>query len=281
MDSNVGMTALFANNLPAMSPRARHSSHRRRLGAAAATLILGLATPNLRAQTAASTADIQAQLLAQYPIAKTTADGTDLVAAGAVVVLQKDNLLMCKVALPIPTPNSYKNGAIVPAGFFGIMGKLGAHLPVANGGPATDNREFVAGEKFWITKIDTRQDGVTFSLFSDPIQDQRYHGTLKFTFAKGASPTPDEVTQLVGQAFKVDAPEPAAPAASPAAAKSAQGQPPAPAGETKTIKIGQTRDHVISVFGEPTKIVQLGKKEIDYFPDMKVTFVANKVTDVN
>jgi hypothetical protein len=51
--------------------------------------------------------------------------------------------------------------------------------------------------------------------------------------------------------------------------------------QTKTISIGQTRDQVIAVFGVPTKIVQLGKKEIDYFPDMKVTFVGNKVIDVN
>ena len=34
------------------------------------------------------------------------------------------------------------------------------------------------------------------------------------------------------------------------------------------------------LFGAPTKIVKLGTKEIDYYPDMKVTFVNNKVTDV-
>ena len=33
-------------------------------------------------------------------------------------------------------------------------------------------------------------------------------------------------------------------------------------------------------FGAPTKIVKLGTNEIDYYPDMKVTFVNNKVTDV-
>jgi hypothetical protein len=249
----------------------------RQIIAVTAALALQFSSFHLLAQTPSTTADIQTQLSSQYAVAKTTADGTDLVAAGAVLVLQKDNLLMDKVSLPIPTPNNFKGGAISPAGLFGVLGKFGAHLPMPGGAPANDNREFVAGEKVWVTKIDTRQDGVTFYLFSDPIQDQRYHGTLRFPFGRGTTPTPDEVAQLVAQAFKVDAPQAEAPAAQAqepvAAAK--------PAGETKTIKIGQTRDHVISVFGEPTKIVQLGKKEIDYFPDMKVTFVDNKVTDVN
>jgi hypothetical protein len=30
----------------------------------------------------------------------------------------------------------------------------------------------------------------------------------------------------------------------------------------------------------PSKVVQLGPKEIDFFPDMKVTFVQGKVADV-
>ena len=33
-------------------------------------------------------------------------------------------------------------------------------------------------------------------------------------------------------------------------------------------------------FGQPQKIVNLGTKEIYYYPDMKVTFVGGKVTDV-
>ena len=37
----------------------------------------------------------------------------------------------------------------------------------------------------------------------------------------------------------------------------------------------------MSMFGRlPAKVVQLGTKEIDYYLDMKVTFVQNKVTNV-
>ena len=74
-------------------------------------------------------------------------------------------------------------------------------------------------------------------------------------------------------------PAPANPGAAPpdAAANASASPPPA---ETKTIAIGQSRDQVIATFGVPSKIIQLGTKEIDFFPDMKVTFVNNKVSNV-
>ncbi|HZD48260.1 MAG TPA: hypothetical protein VE178_05880, partial [Silvibacterium sp.] len=52
--------------------------------------------------------------------------------------------------------------------------------------------------------------------------------------------------------------------------------PPAP----KKIALGQTKDQVVAIFGQPQKVASLGQKEIDYYPDMKVTFVNGKVTDV-
>jgi hypothetical protein len=32
--------------------------------------------------------------------------------------------------------------------------------------------------------------------------------------------------------------------------------------------------------GQPDKVANLGTKEIDYYADMKVTFVKSKVTDI-
>jgi len=132
---------------------------------------------------------IEKQLSQLYQTAKATADGTDLVTAGSVLVLQKDHLIMSKVETPFPTPNAYKNGAITQNGFvaagrlFQSLGKLGGDA-VAAGGGAT--REFVTGEKFWVLKIDTRADGVAMTLMSDPIKDTRYHAVLRFPFAKGS-----------------------------------------------------------------------------------------------
>jgi hypothetical protein len=249
-------------------------------------LLISVRAP-AQAPAPAPLADIQKELSSLYQTAKPTADGTDLVTAGAVLVLQKDNLMMCKVDQPIPTPNFYKNGAINQGGLgglaklasaAGLLGRLTGNAAAsaagsAGGGAAASTRTFVAGEKFFVTRIATEQDGVVFTLMSDPIKDQRYKSTLKFPFAKGASVAPDDVAAVVAEVIKVDggdAPADQANNASPAA--------PAPA--PKTISIGQSRDQVVANFGVPSKVVQVGAKEIDFFADMKVTFLNNKVSNV-
>lgn len=253
-------------------------------------LALVLKVADAEAQSAVPVDAIQKQLLQYYQTAKATADGTDLVTAGSVLVLQKDHLLMDKVDQPIPSMNTYQKGAISnAAGAIKGMKAFGAlfkYVPGVGGAAAASDsaattagadsiREFVAGEKFFVTKIDTRPDGVTLYFISDPIKDVRYHASLRFPFTRGSSPSPDDVAALVSEVIKVDessqdqnASNQGAPAAAPAPT------------ETKTIAIGQTRDQVVAAFGVPTKIVQLGTKEIDIFPDMKVTFVQNKVVDV-
>ena len=174
--------------------------------------------------------------------------------------------------------------------------------------PNVDSRTFVSGEKFWVTKIEMHDDGVVFWLFSDPISDVRYYATLKFPFAKGGTPDTDKMLSQVAEVLKVDdsggdskdqaaapasggkaapaAPAPVAPAAAPppasAMAPIAPPPPPtdAPPPQPKTVAKGQTKEQVVAIFGQPTKIANLGSKEIDYYPDFKITFVGGKVTDV-
>jgi hypothetical protein len=224
-------------------------------------------------------ADIQKQLLNLYTPAKATADGTDLVTAGAVLILQKDNLQMCKVDQPVPTANFYKNGTITQGGLGGLLKAMNTLSRLGNqggsAGAAQDMREFVAGEKFFVTRIATVPDGVVFTLMSDPIKDQRYKSTLKFPFPRGSVPTADGVTAMVAEVVKVDAGSDA-----PADQGTSASNAPVPAPAPKTIAIGQTRDQVVAAFGVPTKVVQLGAKEIDFFADMKVTFLNNKVANV-
>lgn len=224
---------------------------------------------------------IQKQISTLYTTAKATADGTDLVTAGSVLVLQKDHLVMSKVDQPIATANFYKNGAINQGGVGGLFKAMSllSHLPGQSGAPQVpqvDTREFVAGEKFFVTQIATAPDGVTFALMSDPIKDQRYKATLKFLFAKGTVPSPDDAAALVAEVVKLDAP---ADGSAQSASDGGSAAAAAPAA-TKTISIGQTRDEVIAAFGVPSKVVHLGAKEIDFFADMKVTFLQNKVTNV-
>jgi hypothetical protein len=239
-------------------------------GVGAALLALSGLT---HAQSAAALAATQQQLQSVYTLTKATADDTDVVTAGAVVVLEKDNLLMCRVNLPIPTPNVYKNGAIDQEGLLGVLGRMGTAPPPGGGAPNT--RKFVAGEKFFVTNIEVQKDGVVYRVLSDPFQDMRYHATLKFPFAKGAAPSSDDIISNIAAVLKIDSGD-----SSGMSAGSAPAPSPAPAVQTKTIALGQTRDQVISMFGQPAKVVQLGTKEIDYYPDMKVTFVQSKVTNV-
>jgi hypothetical protein len=47
-----------------------------------------------------------------------------------------------------------------------------------------------------------------------------------------------------------------------------------------SIGLGQTTEQVVGSFGQPVKIVRLATKQIYYYKELKVTFVNNKVTDV-
>jgi hypothetical protein len=223
----------------------------------------------------AQNADLQKQLETTYPLTKATADKSDVVTAGAVLVLQKDNLQMCKSNMPIPTKNFYKNGSIDQGGFMSVLNKLG-NASLGGGGDANTIRKFVAGEKFWVTRIQVEGDGVTFTFLSDPLQDVRYEATLKFPYAKGQTPSADDVLATIAQVIKVDGDT----GGGSQAPEQQQAAADAPAPATKTISIGQTKDQVVQNFGQPTKVVQLGSKEIDYYTDMKVTFTNNKVTNV-
>ena len=194
-----------------------------------------------------------------------------------------------------PPQNTYKGGKIQQS----AMSRFAA-IQVPNGTSNTISRTYVTGEKFWVTGLDIKDDGVVFTVMSDPVGDNRFYAALKFPFPKGSTPPPDQILGQIAEVFKVqpaddakgggDAksapsakPAPAlAPPPQPAMAAIAPPPPPAdaPPPAPPTIAIGQTRDQVTAMFGAPTKIVKLAAKEIDYYPDMKVTFVKDKVTNI-
>jgi len=255
---------------------------------AATILISSLA---LCPRSAAQAANLQKAVEAKYALTKPTDDKSDIVTAGAILILQKDKLLMYPVSTPTPPQNTFKDGHL-SAGAFAVhdaaqkFGKFIGHPP-----PQTvDTRYFVTGEKFWVTKIDYPADGVVFWLFTDAINDVRYYSTLKFIYPKGVNLTSDQVLDLVGQVLKVQEDEPAKAdnagdqqqAAGDAnqqqqqqPAPAEQAPPPAPA----TVEIGQSVDDVVGILGQPQKIINLGAKQIYVYKDLKVTFIKGKVTD--
>jgi hypothetical protein len=267
--------------------------------------IIGFLALSVGAQDKAS---IEKKLTAKFALTQATADQADIVTAGAILVLQKGNIIMAPVAGTNYFQNTYKEGKITQNAAGKLVHGLDRlnHMPGASApnGPAT--RTFVPGEKVWVTRIECKDDAVVFDLYTDAFAEVRYKAALKFPFDKhGPMPSADSMDRLTAEVFKVqpaDDQQQAAPTEQPQqqqapAPRGAPRQqappppaepvlapiapPPPPPEETKTLKIGMTKDEVVASFGQPEKIVKLGPKDVYYYKDLgKVTFVNGKVTDV-
>lgn len=283
------------------------------------TLVIGAAV-QLQAAT------LEQQLEGEYKLTTPTADNTDIVTMGSVLILQKKGFSAGSVSNKVATQNTYKDGQIKSGAatavrrFGGLPGI--SYIPgvgTAAGtaaGAAGGSRDFVNGEKLYVTKItvDRGKDTVEFDMISDSYGDAgRYKGSLKIQFPKKSVTSADLATldATVAEVLKIqpeDAntnaqqapadnarqPAPAAGSAAPAAAAAPPQQadappppiapPPPPADEPpappKAIALGQTKDQVVANFGQPKKTAKIGTKEIYFYDDLKVTFVNGKVSDV-
>ena len=90
----------------------------------------------------------------------------------------------------------------------------------------------------------------------------------------------DQAEQEVASAAPAGGPSDAAGAAAGTAPPPPPAAPAAAAGPPPTIALGQTIDQVTVSMGQPTRIMDLGTKKIYVYKDMKVTFKAGKVSDV-
>ena len=265
-------------------------------------------------------AAIQKKLEGGYQLTKTTADKSDIVTAGSVVVLQKDNVLMLAATSTNPCRNTYKDGKITQSAACRTNEKVKKFsrftgmIPGAGSVPDSPaSRTFVTGEKFWVTRIEVKdagkEPGITLGFFTDAINDTRY-GTSLFIPFGAVIPTPDEAVKAVAEVITVapaddkggdkgsdkgqsapqggqqEAPAPSQPEAAPAAPAPAEAPPPPieapppPPAEPVSVSEGQTIDQVVAALGQPVKKAKVGTKDIYYYKDLKVTFVNGKVTDV-
>jgi len=245
-----------------------------KLGAFGLAAMAAVLTVGIQAQAGDPATLIQAKLVSQVKVTKPTADHSDIVTAGDVVVLQKDGLMMCSSSSSYAFSNTYSGGVL--AANYNNRAKDAAksffkgHLPFGGGGSVTDaanngcaSRKFVAGEKFWITGIAVQKDGILVSTFSDPYPDPqgnqvRYYGEIKFPLQKGSVPPPDDFAKTFSELITVQPPDDSskggqadqggqaaqAPAAAPAPAPApiADIAPPPPPSDAPppTIAIGQT-----------------------------------------
>lgn len=254
------------------------------------------------------TAAIQQQLNSQFKLTKATADHSDIVTPGDIVVLHKDGLVMNSSACSYASSNSYNNGVLASnlnnrakdaaksyaksaiLGHFGLGG--GASI-ADSANNACANRKFVAGEKFWITGVVAQKDGILVSTFSDPYNNVRFYGEIKFPYTKGSVTAADDFVKAVSELLTVASmdqgdqggqpAQEAAPVSAPAPAPMQAIAPPPPPPSNApppSIDLGQTKDQVVTGFGQPVRVANLGAKTIFYYKDMKVTFTNGKVSNV-
>lgn len=247
-----------------------------------------LSAAPLFAQTLDAVGAIRAAVLSRYHTTQATADYSDIVTAGDVVTLLKSGLVMYQTtdAMARTGNVSYHDGKLNEGGMTKFM-KFG------NSSSPNPSRTFVSGEKCWLLDVNMRPDGLYLTFMSDPISDIRYMGSIKFPIdKKQPMPPPDVMMARVAEVISAaplegggqrgpSAPAPPAPLPPPPPPIAPPPPPPdEPAAPPPTISLGQTKPQVVASFGQPTRVVKLGTKEIDYFKDMKVTFVAGKVTNV-
>jgi hypothetical protein len=252
-----------------------------------AALLMG-AAPWIHGENADRKADIQKKLGSQFVLTKLTADRSDIATAGSILVLQKSGFQMCTIDVS-PQTSNYKDGNISTN--LGNTMSWVARLPSGTRPDTVPKRKFVVGEKFWVTGFEVQDDGVVFQFYSDPYADVRYWGKLKIGFPKKSVPTADDLLKSVAEVVTVEPNDTAdenasqkepEPAQEQALAPVAPPPPPAdmPPAPPKTISVGQAKDEVVAIFGQPQKVVKLQTKEMLYYPDMKVTLVKGKVTNV-
>jgi hypothetical protein len=170
---------------------------------------------------------LQEKLKAQFALTTMTADRSDIVTAGAVLVLQKNGLMMYSTASPMPPANNYKNGRISQGGSgFGRDLAISMMTPGNATASVYPHRQFVAGEGVWVTGFNLRKDGVVFQLYSDAYDGIRYYGELKFPFQKNAFPAPEDALATIAEVLTVKPAENTAPAAAAPAPPAPEAAPP-------------------------------------------------------
>jgi hypothetical protein len=228
---------------------------------------------------------VKAATLAKYHVTQATADHSDIVTAGDQITFLKSGMIMFPATSPVHTL-SWHDGKFTAGGFTAFAMVSGA---AAN---ANQSRTFVSGEKCWLVDVNVKPDGLYLDLLTDPINDVRYRGVIKIPADKKQPMPPPDV--MLAHVAEILSAAPAAPQQNVAAAE----PPPAPlppppppiappppppdqpTAPPPTISLGQTKAQVQASFGPPDRVVKLAAKEIEYFKDMKVTFVNGKVTDV-
>ena len=226
---------------------------------------------------------LQQKLESEYALTSINAEG-GIVTQGVTLTLKRGGLT---ASATYACANDYKGGKVVLVskacgasriygGLRGLPG-VGGYIPDAPQGTTLATRSFVRGEKFYISRI-TVADGITFSLTSDAIDNVTYKAEIRFKTQDLA-----QADSMVAEVFSVTRPDSqpgGQPVAAPTVAPPPPPPPPPPDTTPQTVSLGMSIDQAVAILGQPGSIGDFGSKKMYIYPQMKLTFVDGKLTDV-
>jgi hypothetical protein len=207
----------------------------------------------------------------------TDSTGTSVTDPGTVLVLKKGGVYgVPQSTTVIVAPSTFKDNELHQPGLVqrSMILKVSKLLTV--------------DEKVYVTKIDVKakEDKVVLTITEcdkcNNVQDpSSYKGAIQFQFPKGYLEKADagQVADVIHQVLAV--PTDADNKDNNNNNNQQQAQAPAqPAAAPANIVLGMALNDVTTALGQPEKMVNLGKKQIYVYKDLKITFVDGKVTDV-
>ena len=198
-------------------------------------------------------------LTASYSLTKTGFGSADRITdPGKVYVVRIDGLLARAIADHMTPTNVMTDGKLIPPakGFIATFGAGG------------DSQQIKPGDRFYLHEIEMKDDAVVFTLLSldkekvvvkGQSTSSRLRMYVKFDVGKGgaAKLTAESLHALTDAVFLPEGSD----------------------ALTPKIELGQSREDVHKILGDPTREVDLGAKTILVYKDIKVTLVDGKVTD--
>ena len=265
-----------------------------------AVAILGVTSLLASAAAQSGAPTLQEQLAAQYKLVKMGSDtgGYSVVEEGTLLAVQKGGIMGVPYSDKTVLTSKYENGTVHGPNV--AMAEARKHLfghfsQTASEGQST--HLFRKGDKVYPTKIDVKLDkdlvvlGIVECDACNKTDPPTYNkANVEFQFPKGAlaKASAGDVEDTIGQLLSIsdDSQQQGADqqgqqqgGGQDQAGPQQGGQQPSQA-EPATIQMGMTTDQVQASLGQPSKVVNLGPKQIYVYKDLKVTFLNGHVVDV-
>jgi hypothetical protein len=245
---------------------------------------------------------LQEQLAAQYKLVKMGSDtsGYSVVEEGTLLAIQKGGVMGVPYSDKTSLNNKYENGAVHGPNVAATEARkrlLGHFTPTQAEGQTT--HLFRKGDKVYPTKIEVKLDKdlvvmgiVACDTCNNTDPPTWTKANVDFQFPKGslAKASAGDVEDTIGQLLAIsddaqqgqggDQQQGAQQQEQQQGGQQQGGQQQQAEAEPQTIQLGMTADQVQAAMGKPTKMVNLGPKQIYVYKDLKVTFLNGKVVDV-